>query len=561
MQPSDASPHHLAFVADPQLVDPHTYPGRPWPLSSLTVSFTDKYLKRSYKTLQRRFDPDTVYFLGDLFDGGREWSTGGTFHHAEERWKKWGMGYWLKEYERFARIFFTSKQIAGGAAERRNKQIIASLPGNHDLGFATGVQTVVRGRFQAFFGPGDRVDVIGNHTFVGLDTVSLSAKVVQGSAPEIWTASNDFLDNVRRVKKVKTELLLGRAPQQRKFHHSRVEPTESNLLPKTQADADDNDDLKELPTVLLTHVPLYREPGTKCGYGREKYPPADDNAEFEERNAIRVAGGYQYQNVLNKDLTKTIAEKVGNVDYAFSGDDHDYCEVTHRAYPSAGRGIKEITVKSLSWAMGISRPGFVLASLWNPIEANAKPIPGSPGSLRRPTLHTQLCLLPNQLAVFVQYGFYAILTLLVLLIRSAARTLTERAQELQAADRSYSVLPMDEPSKRRAENGETYGHHGAAGSGTSEGNAFLAPRSVNARARSVSPAEVGGGYGLPMNGAPVTEHAGYRGSDKKDVGGYLHDNPRRRMGFALQWALQFRHDVFYVALPSFVWFFWLWHKF
>ncbi|KAI7226374.1 hypothetical protein KC352_g15724, partial [Hortaea werneckii] len=72
--PSTATPHHLVFVADPQLVDPHTYPGRPWPLSSLTETYTDTYMARNYRLINERLDPDSIVFLGDLFDGGREWA-------------------------------------------------------------------------------------------------------------------------------------------------------------------------------------------------------------------------------------------------------------------------------------------------------------------------------------------------------------------------------------------------------------------------------------------------------------------------------------------------------
>ena len=75
IQPKGATPHHLILVADPQIVDPHTYTGRPWPLSAMTESHTDMYLYRSYKNLQSYLSPDTIFFLGDLFDGGREWAT------------------------------------------------------------------------------------------------------------------------------------------------------------------------------------------------------------------------------------------------------------------------------------------------------------------------------------------------------------------------------------------------------------------------------------------------------------------------------------------------------
>ena len=80
---------------------------------------TDNYLRRSYNQLISQLSPDTVFFLGDLFDGGREWKTAhGDFRDAEwaphpkseqkylKKWnKKYNEFYWLKEYARFGDIF------------------------------------------------------------------------------------------------------------------------------------------------------------------------------------------------------------------------------------------------------------------------------------------------------------------------------------------------------------------------------------------------------------------------------------------------------------------------
>ena len=73
----------------------------------------------------------------------------------------------MKEYTRFGDVFF--KSWSGGS------KLIASLPGNHDLGFASRIQMPVKERFDAYFGPLNRMDVVGNHTFVSIDSVSLSA--------------------------------------------------------------------------------------------------------------------------------------------------------------------------------------------------------------------------------------------------------------------------------------------------------------------------------------------------------------------------------------------------
>lgn len=553
--PKHATPHHVAFVADPQLVDPHTYPGRPWPLSSLTIAFTDKYLKRSYNTLHRHFDPDTVYFLGDLFDGGREWSTGTDFHLVDSRWTKYGARFWSNEYQRFANIFFKTWRTSDGKPERKEKNIIASLPGNHDLGFATGVQLPVRQRFQAYFGKGDRVDIIGNHTFVGLDTVSLSAMDIADAQPEIWRPTNDFLDRVKDAKQEATQNLLRGLPgpaNGRRFLHKSVEPTENGLAKPAKQPT--RAEVSDLPTVLLSHVPLYREPGTRCGWQREKWPPIKLDQEFEESNAIRVAAGYQYQNVLTKQLTKTIAEKVGNVDYAFSGDDHDYCELTHHAYPSAGRGIHEITVKSLSFAMGVNRPGFVLASLWNPIDENGTPIPGSPGGLRNPTLHSHLCLLPNQLAIYIQYAFYLFITLVVILVSSTITTLLARNKP--DVPRESGILPTRQPNYTTS-NGYDSPNTAVSGVSAADGKASLAARPVGSRTRVSNPANGVGGYSLP-SGPLIDRYDSKKSDDPWDS--HTRVGRKKKQLFIVQWAEQLGRDIIWVGLPSLMWFLWLWHK-
>jgi hypothetical protein len=151
---------------------------------------TDNYLKRSYISLQKKLHPDTVFFLGDLFDGGREWKTAhgntedplwanGLRPASEEAYaktwrKKYGEDFWLREYNRFGSIFDKFWNIAGSDAGpwQRGRKLISSLPGNHDLGFGANIKIPIRNRFETYFGEGNRVDVIGNHTFVSVDSVS-----------------------------------------------------------------------------------------------------------------------------------------------------------------------------------------------------------------------------------------------------------------------------------------------------------------------------------------------------------------------------------------------------
>ena len=156
-------------------------------------------MRRAYSRIQRKLDPSTIFFLGDLFDGGREWSTA-TSESPEEQYRKYGILFWQHELDRFSSIFLREWGQKDGA----DRRIITSLPGNHDLGFGKGIQKAVRDRFQAFFGDGNRIDIIGNHTFVSMDSVSFSAKEDAESTllKDIWQPAESFLDNVKTNRAV-----------------------------------------------------------------------------------------------------------------------------------------------------------------------------------------------------------------------------------------------------------------------------------------------------------------------------------------------------------------------
>ncbi|KAI0474590.1 hypothetical protein F4859DRAFT_481316 [Xylaria cf. heliscus] len=438
--PPGATPHRLVFVADPQLIDPHSYPGRPWPLNPLTMRITDNYMRRSYTQLQKILHPDTVMFLGDLFDGGREWKTAhGNFDDPEwakshrpaeekkhvKQWnKKYGEKYWLKEYARFGRIFINN-WIWGGtipAPFQRGRKLISSLPGNHDLGFGAEVKLPVRHRFNAYFGETNRVDVIGNHTFVSVDTVSLSADTSkmkdQVDLRSIYQPVNDFLDEVqaRKRRAVQKELRFWRGEVEEIMLDHRVEELDDadfSDLPTI----DPGEGAPDFPTILLTHVPLYRDPGTPCGPMREHWPPSKPPKGQpgpvipDHRNAISVSAGYQYQNVLSDEDSIKLVKSIGNIIHVFSGDDHDYCEVVHSPQKE---NVREITVKSFSMAMGVPTPGFQMVSLYNPIDDQGKSTLSPQGS----TMQTHLCLLPNQLSMFLTYAILGVVSILVLVARA-----------------------------------------------------------------------------------------------------------------------------------------------
>jgi len=436
----------------------------------------------------------------------------------------------------------------------RGRKLIASLPGNHDLGFGNGIQEPVRQRFQAYFGESNRVDVIGNHTFVSVDTLSLSARdqpdPVTGSSSSsgngngkdnpwpIWKDADDFLNRMSSYKaKAETEELqvLQSKSEPVKFEHRVVDAVEDVIRDNPKPES------AGFPTIVLTHVPLYRKAATPCGPLRERSPPSAPGLEEDEPNSLTIAGGYQYQNVLTPTISTELVSKAGpNVVQVYSGDDHDYCEVSHREFNGSPN---EITVKSISWAMGVKRPGFVLTSLWNPIDPQT-----GESALRgtQPTIQNHLCLLPDQLGIFIHYAVILGLSIVVLFTSSIYSVLF--APETTS---NGSVLPLTE---RRA----YHPRHQYQASGTSS-STLSPPDGLASR----------GGFVAPRYPGAKSPHDTYRGPGRDDVGSpNLKDKamyrPTRAAGLWQNTSLigrefiQSIRTVALVVLPVYFFLIWRW---
>ncbi|KAK9456417.1 Metallo-dependent phosphatase-like protein [Dipodascopsis uninucleata] len=149
--PAGASPERVILVADPQLVDDNTYPGRNSLLLSLTEAYVDNYMHRAWYYLETELKSDATIFLGDLFDGGREWE------HNQ----------WLDEYRRFYRVF----------PSFQGKLTLHNVAGNHDIGLGDTIIKPALNRFQAYFGESSIRMTIGNHSFIILDTDSMMNQI------------------------------------------------------------------------------------------------------------------------------------------------------------------------------------------------------------------------------------------------------------------------------------------------------------------------------------------------------------------------------------------------
>jgi len=135
----------IIIIADPQLVDEHTY-NRRGILLRLTKLYTDIYMRRNYFLISRYRSPLHV-FLGDLMDGGRE-------IHDDLKWET--------EVRRFQSVFPSS-------------HLRMNVVGNHDIGFGNGVILESRKRFEEYFGSVNQEVTIGGYSVLSLDTPSISA--------------------------------------------------------------------------------------------------------------------------------------------------------------------------------------------------------------------------------------------------------------------------------------------------------------------------------------------------------------------------------------------------
>lgn len=67
----DERTSHVLLIADPQVLDAHSYPGRESWLVSLTQFIVDLNLRKSWRLVALKLKPHVVVFLGDMMDGGR----------------------------------------------------------------------------------------------------------------------------------------------------------------------------------------------------------------------------------------------------------------------------------------------------------------------------------------------------------------------------------------------------------------------------------------------------------------------------------------------------------
>ncbi|PPQ93810.1 hypothetical protein CVT25_013519 [Psilocybe cyanescens] len=206
-----SKPTHVLLVADPQIIDRHSYPGRGFLLSYLTKFLVDLNLRKNWRTALHK-QPDVVVFLGDMMDSGR-------FVMSDEEYNAY--------FNRFNKIFALDLDIP-----------VYFIPGNHDVGLGAKVvqfSETARSRYIAHFGQPNQEISVANHTLVLFDAPSY--------------ADEDSKRN----------------GQKKSFERWVPVPHGALDFMKKFSDRPHVD-----PVILLSHIPLFRSDGKPCGPLREK---------------------------------------------------------------------------------------------------------------------------------------------------------------------------------------------------------------------------------------------------------------------------------------------------
>ncbi|KAI9311672.1 Metallo-dependent phosphatase-like protein [Dichotomocladium elegans] len=230
--------------------------------------------------------------------------------------RMWDDEGWKRQATRFRHLFRSAK----------SQFFIA---GNHDIGYGDGIKAHVLDRFQSKFGPTSYTIETNHYSIVVLDTLSLASTYFNTS--------------------------------------SKQQALEQLLAPPT----------RPATTLLMTHVPLYRPPGTFCNDGRN--------------DEITQDKGRQYKTLVDEQWTSEILNRI-KPSAVFSGDHQKYCLIHHHEHG----GIPEITVPTFSMAQGQRYPGVVLLDL------------------ESESFSTKVCWLSDQTAILFGYGYLSLATLAAL---------------------------------------------------------------------------------------------------------------------------------------------------
>jgi len=259
---------HAMFIADTHL------------LGSRLGHWFDKLrrewqMRQSFSTAYRFFQPEVVFFLGDVFDEA-----------------KWCGPSEFDDYLRRFRTLFASDR-------RRTKTYVVA--GNHDIGFHYAVTPYLDDRFGKAFnasasGGVDRVS-LKNIQFVLVNSMALHGD-------DCFLCSKA----IKRLNKVSADL----------------ECLKNREFCDTEEEGIDDEDVYSRP-ILLQHFPLFRESDAQCGNEADTAKGREKTAAFRPQ-----------WDCLSQDSTKLLIEKL-QPRFVISGHTHHGCKVKHKAVVKVSR--------------------------------------------------------------------------------------------------------------------------------------------------------------------------------------------------------------------------------
>lgn len=417
--PASASAQRVLIVSDPQVVGRGTYADTPAPIFHILRFFSDQYVRKAWRALRSVAAPraDLVVLLGDLSDRGRWYTAHDAWYALQRRWER----------------LFRGIAIVRSARSPARALPALVVPGNHDIGLPdarTGQPTPANAAAAAWFRETFAPHVDATYTLANTSNASWNARVplaVRGSEPTHELVLVDALDLVSM------QPLLALPFDSGGSHLAAAKAR----APQTAAMIDALGAELAQPgphpvRVLFSHVPLARSATERsCDV---PWRTAQHGVRRESHRA-RVPGGAilqggdlarTYQNLVQPDVSAWV---LGAVQPAavFSGDDHDHCEIVHRARrpQAAGDGgvpgfarddVPELTVKAVSMLEGVRRPGYA----WLALDVQPD---GTPYVAYTP------CLLPDQ----VQLWLLVYVPFLVMTLAYVAWWRTKH---------SYTILPQ-----------------------------------------------------------------------------------------------------------------------
>ncbi|KAE9048290.1 hypothetical protein PR001_g509 [Phytophthora rubi] len=212
--------------------------------------------------------PEVALVLGDQFDEGSRWTPD---------------AHWDEYADRFFCAFASFLPLK-----------TLYLVGNHDTSFGREMRIEDLKRFEVTFGAANRIDEIGGHTFVSLNTMALDSDVASGA---VKTEARSFLESVNFA----------------------------DLRGRTSGSV-----------ILLTHLPLFRVDDLQCGEERLR----------ESGHVTYEHPGFKYEihhHVLSRALSEELLGKV-QPNLVLSGHTHAWC-----AYQHPDAAAMEYTIPAFSW--------------------------------------------------------------------------------------------------------------------------------------------------------------------------------------------------------------------